>query len=161
VATALAALDDDRVHAPLGHLLGVALRADRGHHHQPGVLEPADQGAGRGEREGGDPDPLADDQVDPAVDVGLVGPHVDPERRRGAFLHLPDRGLELVVAHRAAAEDAQAAGVGRRGGQLGAGDVAHPGLHHRIPDPEQLTGPGVQRRMQSAGHAFTSTDPNT
>ena len=60
MAAALGALGDDGVDAPLGHLLGVAAGADRGHDEEPGLLAAGHQGRVGRLGEAGDPGPGLD-----------------------------------------------------------------------------------------------------
>ena len=107
VAAALGALGDDRVDAPLGHLLGVAAGAHGGHGDDAGVLELGDDvAAGRlGERR--HRHPLADQQVEAVADVGLIGAQVDPEGLVGAVLDVADGAPQLGVGHGGRGQDAQ------------------------------------------------------
>ena len=83
----------------LEHLLGVAAGADGRHDEDAGVVA-----AGRRRPWSGapakrhEPHALADDERDALVEVGLVGPEVDAERRVGALLHA--RGRRRAAARR-------------------------------------------------------------
>ena len=73
----------------------------------PRVLELLHESLARRLGEARDAHALADDQLDPVVDVGLVGAQVHAERLVGALLHLVDRGPQLVERHRRRREDAE------------------------------------------------------
>ncbi len=144
VAAALAALDDHRVGAPAGHLLGVLGQADRRNHHHACFFELRDQvGFGR-QRKRRDLDALADQQVDALVRVTGVGPDVDAERLVGGGLHLRDRGRKFVERHGRRCEDAETAGVRGRRHQPRTRHPAHPGLHHRMLDADQFGQRGAE-----------------
>ena len=150
VAAALATLDDHRVGAPPGHLLGVLGQTDRRNHHHACLFELRDQvGLGR-QRERRDLDALTDQQVDALVRVTGVGADVDPERLVGGGLHLRDRGLKFVERHGRRREDAKAAGVRGRRHQPRTRHPAHPGLHDRMLDADQFG-----QRGAKAGHRIS------
>ena len=61
-------------------------------------------------------------------------------------LDFGDRGLQFLQRHRRRREDAQPAGVGGRRHQPRTRHPAHPGLHHRVLDADQLVS-GVRMRL--------------
>ncbi len=151
VPPALAALGDDGVHAPLGHLLGVAPGTHRGDDEQPRLLAACDQGRVGRLGEAGHPGPGLDHQLDALVDVGHVGAQVHAEGAARAPADLGDGGGQLVEVHGGRGQNAQPAGLGGGGHQPGARHPAHAGLHQRVADADPLAQLGVQRRVQRAG----------
>ena len=155
MAAALAALHEHGVDAPLEHLLGVALGADRRDDDDARVVQAADQLRLRCLGEARDLDALVDHQADPVVDVAGVGAEVDAERLVGALLDLGDR-------RRAARRSPSSRWRGCRGApalavrrhEAGAGDPAHAGLHDRDVDADEI----AQRRVQAGRDASRRGD---
>ena len=153
VAAALAALGDDGVDAPLGHLLGVAAGADGGHDEQPGLLAAGDQGRVGRLGEAGHPGAGLDHELDALVHVGHVGAQVDAE---GAVVRLRTSAMAAASSSRVMVAEARMPSppASRGGGdQAGPGHPAHAGLHQRVAHADPLAQRGVQRRVQrrSAG----------
>jgi hypothetical protein len=69
---------------------------------------------------------------------------VDAEGAVGGGPHAPDRVAHLVGREVQRRDDAEAAGPGHLGDQVGAGDAAHPRLHDRMLDTQQV----AQRRAK-------------
>ena len=109
---AFAALGDDCIDAPLGHLFGVTPGSDGGHHDQTGRAAPVDEGGVRCLGEAGHPNAVVDHQGHPVADVGDVGAHVDAERGIGLGTHLGDLCGELLERHRGRGQDAKATRLG-------------------------------------------------
>ena len=91
MAAALVALRDQGVHPEAGDLLGVTARRDGRHRDDAPLGQLADQPLVGRLGEARHLDPLAHEEVDDPVDVGVVGAEVDPERAVGAFFDLADR----------------------------------------------------------------------
>ena len=151
MTSSLGALSQHGVHAPLGHLLGVASGADSGDHYhagRPQTFHGVPTG-GLGER--GHPHLGGDEMLDPSVDVAGVGPEVDAERCVGGLPDLVDGGDHLVEGHRDGGDDPQAAGPGGGCGEPGAGHPTHAGLDDRVPDAHQVAERGVEAPVGGTG----------
>ncbi|SLD54339.1 Uncharacterised protein [Mycobacteroides abscessus subsp. massiliense] len=156
MAPALAALHDHRVGAPGGDLLGVFGRSDGRNHHHAIVFELGDQVLLGCQRERGDLDLLADEQIDALGGVTGIGPDVHPKGLVGQRLGLGDGRDELVQRHRRRGQDAQPARVGGGGHQAWSGDPAHTRLHDGMLDTDQLG----QCCLEHLRHCFTSLSRN-
>jgi hypothetical protein len=105
---------------------------------ETGLLELRGVAGGVASRRGHEAHPLVDDEVDDGrvADEGLGDVH--PEGLVGEIAHLADlvpHGIELTGRR---LDDAEGAGVGDGGRQLGPGDPTHGCLHDRELDAEQL-----------------------
>src|SRR5581483_5744417 len=116
----------------------MARGADRGDHHDAVILEPRDQVLLGCQREGGDLDPVPDQQFTAVQRVAGVGAQVDAEGRIRTVLDLDDRLLEFGQRHGRRRQNAQTSGASGAGDQARAGHPAHAGLHDRVLDPDEL-----------------------
>ena len=160
MASALLALRNDGIHAPLGHLFRVAPGADGRHRDHAGVLELLDKRFAGGLRKACHLDARTNEEVHPLVDIGLIRSEIHSERFVGTVLDLRDGLLQLLQRHRRRSENAQSAGLACGRGEARPGHPPHPCLDNRHPDPEQITDSRVQRgprvRLASVAHALIS-----
>jgi hypothetical protein len=115
-------------------------------HEDVAVVAQLDGVAGHPEPGHEDPRPVVDERLHLGQQVaGRSGEEVDPEGLVGARGHRVDLVDHALEAHRRRPEAPEPAGLADRGHQLGVGDTAHAGQHHRVFDLEGVgeAGPHV------------------
>jgi hypothetical protein len=130
-------LGHDDVDAVVGAAAGVSQVPHQGHDLHALFAHALRPGPGRAQAGDEDGDLLFEDDVHQLVGVGqaLGQKQVDAEDLAGEALGLPDLIPERLGVQHRASQDAQAAGVGDGGRQLGQGDAAHAGLYDRTRCP--------------------------
>src|SRR5215213_9478112 len=123
---------------------------------QPGLLERLRVLVGIAGAGGDEAHALVHHELDDALVAHEQLGDVHAERLVGEIAHLADLLADSREVARRRLDDAEAAGLRHRRGQLGPGDPSHRRLHDRVADAQEVADPGRQRRRFHQRCSFTA-----